>query len=234
MRGNPQITAVILSVGALVSVPGPAAAHGIEGANSGGIRLTWTVTGVTVAGLCAGVAAASGRVRIRERAFTVSDWIVRLVLVSLGSVTLLSVFEHSAVVGASGAVTGGVAGALVARGDRRVRAEAVTGALGLHRLIEGIALVGLWNSGSAIGAAGAVVVAGHTIVECVAIGGHAGLAWPSAVRSVAAVAAAFVSGVLLGVYGLGTVVPGVPLSAVTGGLLLSLGVTETGIGRWLQ
>jgi hypothetical protein len=203
-------------------------AHETAGSGGAGVGLASTVTTVTVVGLIAGVAAAGGRVRLRC-VREIIGWTVGPLLVVLGSAALLSAFRGSQAAGLTGLLVGGIAVGVVARRDGHARGEAAVGAVGVHRLVEGVTLAGLVGTGSRIGVVALVVLGGHTVAECVAVGGHSGLDWRRALVAVAGVEVAFVGGAFLGLYwsGLATSLPDLWLSAIVGGLLLCLGGVET-------
>lgn len=114
------------------------------------------------------------------------------------------------------------------RRDRRSHANLSLGAVSTHRLLEGIVLGGLYSTGTAVGLLGAVVIAGHTAFETIAVGG---LYVPHRLRiagAVVLVQAAYAVGAIVGIAVSGTVPPPVQTiaPALAGGILIGIGLDE--------
>ncbi|WP_410766152.1 hypothetical protein [Haloferax sp. DFSO60] len=98
-----------------------------------------------------------------------------VVLVGLGVSLFLPIAVADPVVGVVGVVVGGVAGRWLphshATGKGSVRrASAVSGALTMHRVIEGVALAAVYAADQALGVVAVLLLTLHTTVETVAVG----------------------------------------------------------------
>jgi hypothetical protein len=218
----------VLALAGLWLLPGTAAAHGVARADDG-IALVPVLAAVTALGVATGVLVASGRGPLSDRLPTGAlGRTVGPLLVGLGVVAVVSALARDPLVGVAGIAAGSTAGAFVAlRGGCSACADAAVGAVAVHRLVEGLTLAVAAAAGSSLGGLAVVVLAGHTIAECLAVGGHAGFGWRRAVGAVLFVEAAFVGGAALGSLGLSTAaLPSLWVTAVVGGLLLALGATE--------
>jgi hypothetical protein len=227
--------ALVATVGFLQVGSTAVAAHGT---GSGGwylIGLPWVLSLVVGAGLVAGVFAATGgsSLGVSVEPATVGR-AVGAVLLVLGGVTALSALTRRPAVGLAGVATGAVGGGVVVRyGGCGVCADATVGAIVLHRLVEGLTLAAAYAAGSAVGAVGAAILAGHTVAECAAVGGNPAFERRRAVGAVLAIEAVFICGVVLGTVS-AVVVPAPSRLAVlglVGGLLAVLGADEVRSAR---
>lgn len=208
----------------------PAAAHGTGGIDGDGIGLPLVLAVVVLLGVLAGVLAAVGRGH--SSTTVLSRLVGRAVgplLAGIGGTAVLSVAFQQPTTGVGGAAVGLTAGVLVAtRGGCGLCADVTVGAIAVHRLVEGITLAALSVAGSSLGVLAILVLLGHTVAECVALGGQSELGQLRAIGAVLVVEAVFVLGAVLGTVGLVTAgaVPRLWVAAVVGGLLVALGIAE--------
>lgn len=213
----------------------PAYAHGTAG--HGGTPVTFAVVlGLPiVAGLVGGVVMVRGRNETHRTAGTHPSGVgLGLLLVGLGITFSGTAISRSLSLGIGGGIVGlvSVRWAVNSRtSDRRghrSHANLSLGAVSTHRLLEGVVLGGLYSSGAAVGLLGAVVIAGHTAFETIAVGG---LYAPHRLRiagAVVLVQAGYTVGAIVGIAVSGTV----PLPvhtialALVGGILLGIGLNE--------
>jgi len=222
----------VVATVAVVLVSRPVAAHGSSATVGRGVGLPLVLAVVTGLGVAAGVVTAFRGSESATRTGSMSvGRTVGPLLVGLGAVAAGPVALEHPVTGVVGAALGLVAGAVVAAiGGCGRCGDATVGAVALHRLVEGLTLAGVAASGAAIGTVGVLVLSGHTVLECVAIAGQPARGRSEAVGAVLAVSAVFVAGAVLASQGLLTVGPVGRrwAGAVVGGLLVALGVAETG------
>lgn len=218
------------ALGCLLLCARPVVAHpgGQPSANGVGLRIVLPV--IVGLGLSAGALVALGCARLADvRRARLLGRAVGPLLIGLGGVAVVAALLQRPVAAVGSGSVGLLAGgAVVARGGCGVCADVTTGAIAVHRFVEGLALAALAVTGASISVAGVVVLAGHTVVECVAVAGQQARDPLPAVGAVAGILTAFVLGVGVGTVGLGV---GVPLpeplvGAVVGGLLLALGMGE--------
>jgi len=221
-----RLTATLVAFCGLSIWATPATAHGLH-ATEHGISLSTVVAVSALLSISAGVVAAVGR--HTQRAERHTQWIsllVGLVIVSLGLTAAGSVVIHAPSTAAIGGFVGLAAGlAVVIHSSCNGCADMTAGAIGLHRLVEGVAVAGLWAAGTAVGFLGVIVFAGHMAVECVAIGMQQSFSRLRAIGAVIAVTGIFVFGVGIGLVG-GAALPTHWAVAVVGGLLIPLGAAE--------
>lgn len=208
----------------------PVAAHVPDSTGEPGFDLALVLTVVTAVGTSAGLLAASSRARLSDHIVShLLDRAIGTILVGLGLLAGVSTVLQQPAIGVGGILVGAAAGIAVAvLGSCGVCADVTVGAIATHRVIEGVALAAISTVGSSVGLFGVLVISGHTVVECIAIGGRSGLSSTKAVGAVLFVEAVFVFGVLLGTVGIVTLtaVPQPWLAAIVGGLLVTLGVAE--------
>lgn len=214
----------------------PVAAHGAERTrDAAGVDPWLVVAAVTAIGLVAG-GVATGRRTESSDGTRRYDAAIGVLLVAVGVTAVLSVGLRQPWVGVAGTVVGGVAGVLTATwGGCGLCADVTAGAVALHRFVEGVALAALLAAGSSLTLVGAVVVSGHAVAECLAVGGRSGVSPGRAVGGVVLVQVVFVLGVLVATTGLVPVadLPRAWLVTVVGGGLSALGIAETDpVGRW--
>ncbi|WP_458188694.1 hypothetical protein [Haladaptatus sp. NG-WS-4] len=220
---------------ALVVGVTPAHAHGTAG--HGGAPVTFAVVlGLPiVAGLVGGVVIVRGRNETHRTEGTHPSGVsLGLLLVILGITFSGTAISRSLSLGIGSGIVGLLSVRLAVnsrtsdRRDHRSHANLSLGAVSTHRLLEGIVLGGLYSSGAAVGLLGAVVIAGHTAFETIAVGG---LYAPHRLRiagAVVLVQAGFTVGAIVGVAVSGTVPPSVHTIALAlvGGILLGIGLNE--------
>ena len=221
-----RLAAILVAFGGLSIWATPATAHGLHGSEHG-IPLSTVVAVSALLSISAGVVAAVGRhTRRAERHTHRISLIVGLVIVGLGLSAAGSVAIHAPSTAAIGGFVGLAVGlAVVIHSSCNGCADMTAGAVGIHRLVEGVAVAGLWAAGTAVGLLGVVVFASHMVVECIAIGMQQSFSRLRAIGAVIAVTGVFVFGVGIGLVG------GAALStqwavAVVGGLLVPLGAAE--------
>jgi hypothetical protein len=214
----------------------PVAAHGAgRTRDAAGVDPWLVVAAVTAVGLVAGVVATGRRIRLSNGTRRY-DAVIGGLLAVVGVTAVLSVGFRQPSVGVVGLVVGGVAGVLIATwGGCGLCADVTAGAVALHRFVEGVALAAVLAAGSSITLVGAVLVSGHAIAECLAVGGRSGVGPGRAVGGVVFVQAVFVLGAIAATAGLVPVtdVPRAWLVAIVGGILAALGIAETdATARW--
>lgn len=210
----------------------PVAGHGGSAMGTLGVALdpAVAVVAVTSVGLVAGLLAAGGRTPTTGGRLGAIDRAVGPLLVGLGGLALLVGLSHGVARAAGGLLLGGVAGVAVTKwGTCGYRTGVAVGAIGVHRSIEGVALGTLVVADAAIGAVAVVIVTGHAIVECLAVGGSATLEWSRAVGAVLGIQIAFLAGAGLSLFGLAgpSVTPTALVTAGVGIVLLVVGLAET-------
>ncbi|UTF52278.1 hypothetical protein [Natronosalvus rutilus] len=230
-----------VGVGGLVAVSANASAHELGhggGFHTDATALIAVLSLATLAGFAGGVAIVRyGRRQVSENPTRGSGIAVGLLLVGLGTASLLP----TATVDLRLSVAGGTIGAAIALlvASRRVgsregcgnHADLTLGAILTHRVLEGVVLGTLYSAGAAVGLFGAVAVAGHSVLETAAVGRlyATGLRRNRAVGAITVVQVGFVAGTAAGL-GAADAVP-VPVRtlalAVVGGALLVVGVSET-------
>jgi len=230
-RARLRPTAAVGVLGPTVACSEVASAHGAHG---GGLPVGFAIAAALpiVVGLAGGLAGAS------RRAGAISGprvgTALGLAFLALGA----GLLSHAAAGAPAPSVGFAAVGAVAVRalsgrcGDRR-GADAALAAVGVHRFAEGAALAVAYGVGAAVGAVGAVVLAGHAAVEtavvgrvCVRIGRRRALA------AVLAVQACFLVGALVGASAVPTPArAGGAALAVASGVLLALGEGELDLGR---
>jgi hypothetical protein len=205
-------------------------AHDVTHSAAAGIGPLRALGAVVLVGLLSGLGAANASFKLGWRLPAISGTAVGFLLVAVGVMTAAPVLAARPVMGSSGLILGGAVGGSLTFRTAHTHTDVTVGAIGFHRLVEGISLAAVLHAGSVIGAVGFVVISGHTIVECTAIGGHPGLDRRRAVAAVVLIESVFVAGVFLGAVGVTTAaVPVSWLSAAVGSVLLMVGVDETGL-----
>jgi hypothetical protein len=216
----------------------PVAAHetGISHVGGRTVDLPVVLAVVTTAGTLGGLLAVYTRDGSGGRRVTRSlERAVGPLLAGLGIVAAASVVTREPAVGLGGVAVGVALGVPVATlGGCGVCADTTIGAVAVHRFVEGVTLAVVSAAGSSVALLAVVVLAGHTVAECIAVGGHPGLGPLRAVGGVLLVGVVFVSGALLGSAGLVTAatLPGLWLVATAGGLLTTLGLAESRLASW--
>lgn len=223
--------AALVAVGSAL-LASPAAAHGVR-AVAAGLAFP-VVVGASVSASLVGGGAVLALARRRGCATDRSYWAaVCVLLLSLGGVSLALAFVRTAGAGVAGALVGGSA-VYLSRGsdvtDCGTCADATLGAVTLHRALEGGVLATVYAANAALGAFGAVVLAGHAAAETAAVGSlYAGVSRRHALGAVAAVQLGFVVGAGAGA-GVVDALPGAVragLLGFVGGVLLVVGARES-------
>lgn len=235
--GTTALARVLALLALVVACSGTASAHETPGGGST-VGFGVVVALPVLAGLAGGLAAVSRRadaiaVPHVGTAFGVA-------LVALGTTFLVHAAGDAPLLSVVLVVAGGVA-ARTLLGHTAVHrgADAALAAVAVHRFVEGTALAVAYGVGAAVGAFGAVALAGHAVVESVIIGRlHARIGRPRALAAVVGVQASFVLGARIGADAvLSSVHVRAAVLAVAGGVLLVLGFDETGatgaVDRWL-
>jgi len=225
-----QLLRGVVAVVGLRFTTTPAVAHGTAHTSGQGIDLPVVIAIVSMLGVSAGLLAVIGRDRFQTPigAARISR-IVGLLFVGIGTAAVGSVFQQQPTTAVGGLTVGIGAGVVVtARGGCVLCATVGVGAIATHRLVEGITLVALSVTGTAVSLLGVLVLAGHTVAECVAIGLQPEFDRLQAVGAVLTVTAVFVLGSGIGVAGLETAgtIPTGWIAAIIGSLLVTLGVSE--------
>jgi zinc transporter ZupT len=226
MSSTARRVAVAAAGVALLSTP--ASAHG-ETTAATGLSFPLVVAGVILVSLLGGgvVLVAYGRLpRSPGRAG------LPVLVFALGTAALALAVTQATVVTLVG-LTAGVGVVYVARGgaltDCGTCADATLGAVTLHRGLEGVVLVTIYAADSALGLAGALVVAGHAAAETAVVGSlYATAGVRYALAAVLVVQTGFVVGVAVGWGVVAGVSPTVEagLLALVGGVLLTVGIRE--------
>ena len=232
---------VVLIGGYLATTGWSAVAAGHTGAPvDSGLGLPGVITLVVGTGTLGGAIAAGGyRSAGGLRSSHRISAVVGPLLVVLGVLAAAASLNRHAAVAVGGILLGLVGGGiLVRRGDEQTCADATVGTIVLHRLVEGVTLAAAYAAGSAVGAFGAILLAGHATAECVAIAGGDGIGGRRrALGAVVLIQVVFVGGIVVGVLavdGLPTV-PRTGILGIVGGLLSVLGIVETrahGVAYW--
>lgn len=220
----------------LVWLSGPAAAHGTTAAGGDPVTLSVVLGLPTLAGLGGG-AIALQRLRTDRpgRPRTLVGLVLGLALAALGLTAAASALWTDPWLGLAGGVVGVLALPLATGADRATfrgcHADVAVGAVSLHRLLEGVAIGGLYAAGAAVGLLGALLVAGHTALESAVAGGvYAGTApRRRAFGAIVVVQAGYVGGTLAGIGAAGAVPGSVRTAtiALVGGVLLAVGTVAT-------
>lgn len=206
------------------------AAHDVTHSAVAGVDPLGALGAVVLVGLLSGLGAASTSFEVDRLLPAVSGTAVGFLLVVVGGMTAAPVLAERPVVGSTALVFGGAVGGGLTFRAEHTHTDVTVGAIGFHRLVEGVSLAAVLSAGSVINAVGFIIISAHTIAECTAVGGHPGLNWRRAVAAVVLIESVFVAGVALGAIGVTTAaVPVSWLSAAVGSVLLIVGVEETGL-----
>ncbi|MFD1645987.1 DUF4395 family protein [Haloarchaeobius litoreus] len=219
---------------ALVVGVTPVGAHGADGHGGAPVAFAVVLGLPIIAGLVGGAVI----VRCRNedhRAGRGHPTSIGLLLIVLGITFAGTALSRSLSLGIGGGIVGSlsVLWAAHSRASKRhghlSHANLSLGAVFLHRLFEGIVLGTLYSVGAAVGLLGAVVIAGHTALETVAVGG---LFTPHRLRVVGAVVllqVGYAVGAMVGIVVAGTVPSSVHTIALAlaGGILLVTGINES-------
>lgn len=233
-EGKRLVVRIGVVMAGLVGLSGPASAYAPHG--HGGEPVTFAVVlGLPIiAGLGGGTFDVRQCLAGRSKpAGNRASFVVGILLIVL----VVSFAATAAIDNLLLGITGGIVGLISTlwaaghdeRVNRRFHAELTTGAVSVHRLLEGVALGALYSSSAAVGLLAAVVVAGHTAVETAAVGGLSSQYQHHAVEAVGVVQVGYGVGVLTGFGVTRTVPPSVLIGSVAlaGGKLIGIGMNET-------
>jgi zinc transporter ZupT len=219
-----------VAIGGFGVGPAPAAAHGAPQAGGRGVDLPVIIAIAGGIGLFAGLLAVASRNRfsLHTRPDLLSR-VVGVLLVGIGTSATISVVQDELSVAIAGVALGvTTGGSVAARFECGLCADVAVGVIAIHRFFEGAVVAALSTAGSSVGTLGVFVLTVHTVLECIVIGSQPTRSRTMAVGAVAAVSGVFVVGNLVGTVGI-TVIDSslrLPTTAITGGLLISFGVSE--------
>lgn len=220
---------LVVFFGFCISVE-PVSAHGTVHSSGDGIAFPIVIAAISILGLSGGLLAIISRIWLETSIkLDLTGQIVGFLLVAIGVTAGGSVLIQQPTTAISGIFAGAVTGAIIAsRGGCELCVKGTVGAIATHRFIEGIMLSTISIAGTAVSLAGVVTLAGHMIVECIAIGFQSRFNRLQASGAIFIVTIVFVLGSSVGVIGLniGKTVPGQLIVATTGGLLISFGISE--------
>lgn len=209
-------------------------AHGADGHGSAPVAFAIVLGLPIVAGLVGGAVIVRSR-NEGHRTGRSHPTGVGLLLVVLGITFTGTALSRSLSLGIGGGIVGSLSvlwtahsRAFKRQGAHLSHANLSLGVVSLHRLFEGIVLGTLYSVGAAVGLLGAVVIAGHTALETVAVGS---LFTPHRLRVVGAVVLlqiGYAVGAIVGIVVAVTVPPSVHTIALAfaGGILLVTGITS--------
>ena len=229
-----RLAVIVTTFAGLSILSTPAAAHGLH-ASDHGVQLSTFVGIAAVLSISAGVFAAIGRHTPTARRN--KQWIslvVGVVIIGLGVTAAGSVVVQAPVTAATGVTVGLTVGLAVSvYNGCDGCADMTAGAIGLHRVVEGVAVAGLWAAGTAVGLLGVAIFTGHIVVESVVIGLQQSHSRLRAIGTVVAVTGVFVLSIGISLSGVG-VLPTQLIVAFVGGMLIPLGGTElqSGAESW--
>ena len=223
------VSGLISLSGAYVSVI-PVAAHEAEHTGTSGTNVIVGVVFVTLLSILAGVAAISTKNSLQFLTrFSITNWIVGVLLVTIGATAGRSVMIDQHMTGVIGIAVGAGIGVVTAlRGSCGLCAEVTVGAIAVHRVAEGLAIAALSVAGTTISLVGILTLSGHTVAECIAIGSNSNLERKQAIGAITGVSIVFVLATIIGASSFTTtdIIPIHWIVAITAGLLLSLGLSE--------
>lgn len=204
----------------------PATAHGLH-ASDHGLSLSTVVAVSAILSISVGVGAAISR--DTQTATRHNHWIsllVGFVIIGLGVTAGGSIAFQAPTTAAIGIGVGLAVGlAIVSHRSCSDCADMTAGAIALHRLVEGVAVAGLWAAGTTVGLLGVAMFTSHMMIECAVIGLQQSYSRYRAVSAVIVVTVVFMIGVGVGLTGLG-LLPTQWIVAMISGLLIPLGAAE--------
>ena len=206
----------------------PAVAHGLVPTGVNGVDTPLVLAVVVALGVLSGVAAiVVGKHASTERCARVGSRVLGPLLVMIGGLAALSATARRPALAVGGIAAGGAAAVLlVAWAGHDTRTGVMAGAIALHRFLEGVALAALSLVSPSVTVFGVLVLAGHTVLECVVVAGQRARPM-AALLAVCGVSGMFVLGAAAGTAGIATI-PGsrVVSTAVLGSVLLVFGLSE--------
>lgn len=229
---------IISLCGALTSVM-PVAAHGAGRTGTSGINVIIGVVFVSFISVLVGIAAIFTKYRYKISYSWVSNLLVGVLLIGIGATTARWIIVDQVFIGFVGIILGtGIGVVTISKRNCIICAEATVGAITVHRLVEGLVIVGLSTSETTISVIGILILAWHTAAESVAIGLSPSLEKRQAINSIIMINVVFVIATITGASGLVTasIIPTDWIVAITAGLLISLGFSEfhSGASKNLQ
>jgi hypothetical protein len=205
----------------------PAVAHGLVSTGVNGVDTPLVLAVMVALGVLSGVAAIVVRKHAStERCARVGSRVLGPLLVMIGGLAALFATARRPALAVGGIAAGGAAVLLVAWAGHNTRTGVTTGAIALHRFLEGVALAALSLVSPSVTVFGVLVLAGHTVLECVVVAGQRARPM-AALLAVCGVSGMFVLGAAAGTAGIATI-PGsrVVSTAVLGSVLLVFGLSE--------
>lgn len=222
----------------LISVM-PVAAHGAGRTGTSGINVIIGVVFVSFISVLVGIATIFTKYRYKMPYNWVSNSLVGVLLITIGATAARSIVVDQVIVGFVGIIIGtGIGVVTTSKRNCSLCAEATVGAITVHRIAEGLVIVGLSTSGATISVLGILILSWHTAAESVAIGLSPSLEKRQAIKSIIIINVVFVVATITGASGLVTasIIPTDWIVAITAGLLVSLGFSEfqSGVSKQLQ
>jgi hypothetical protein len=218
----------------------PVAAHGTEHTGTSGVDL---ITGVVfissisaLAGLTIVFTNYRSKILLQD---SIGNSLVGALLIIIGAMAARSVIGDQRITGVAGIIVGiGIGIVTIWKGSCRLCAEVTVGVIAVHKIAEGLVIVGLSASETTISVLGILVLALHTVAESVAIGLSPSLERKGAIGAIISINVVFVIVTTIGASGLITtgIIPTDWIIAITGGLLMSLGFSkfQSGVPKQLQ
>jgi zinc transporter ZupT len=224
---------VVVGLG-LAGVSGIARGHGRDGVLFGGPSMGFAAVVFLSVALCvvAGVLTVRYRALADRHAPVSAHSMVGALVLLLGfSLVASTSLRHPTIVGSGAVAIGLLVGAATERWSkgRHRHGDITTGALFLHRTLEGALLATVYSSNLAVGPLGAVVLTIHAIAETVVVGGIYGEQRPKrAWAAIVVLQLAYIGGAVVGAYS--SAVLSKPtrdmLLATVGGVLFVIGTAE--------
>lgn len=223
-----------IGVASLVSVSGTARAHGPIGHSGDPVAFAFVIGLPVLAGL--GVGAVLLTYRWGSWPLPADRWLrvaLGLLLGLLGmTLTMAAVMKGRALgiaIGVLGLLMVLWIGRREGTGGMVEHAEITLGAISVHRVVEGVALGALYNSGVVVGLVAAIGIASHTAIETAAVGGLYCKYRHKLIGAVILIQISYVVGALFGIGATLLVPPSLQIrvTALVGGILLGIGVHET-------
>lgn len=216
----------MITVAGLSTLSAPVAAHGLHTGDHG-VQLSSFVAIAAVVSISAGVlAAVGGNTLIAQHNKQRVSLITGVIIIGLGVTATGSVAVQEPVTAAIAIIAGlsvGLAVSVYSGCDSC--ANMTAGAIGAHRVVEGVAVAGLWATGTVVSLLGVVIFAGHMMVESIAIGLQQSYSLLRAISIVVAATGVFVLSIGIALTGV-AVLPTQWIVAFVGGMLIPLGGTE--------
>ncbi|WP_238532791.1 hypothetical protein [Halalkalicoccus jeotgali] len=192
-------------------MPALVRAHGTGADHDVGVAFGAVIAGILGIGIAAGTIVLLTGLSLRPGMLAGFDRVIGIVLILLGVLLAVSAIGEYPLLATAGIVGGGTVAWSISARIGTHHAEVASAALITHRVVEGIVLAAVYLAGSAVGTAGALLIAGHAALETAAIAGLYVATERGSVRALIAI-------VLLQVgFGIG----------IVGGTLLALAVSTS-------